>query len=108
MLLKRYSLGTTWVEDVFVLLFPDGRRVRLQLRGRQGGVIRALDIELRYVSPNVWKNNLGCSANKQTSRDRAKQLFPFQTKLLRSEAKCEAGLIALYGMFSTSSHIEAA
>ena len=103
-ILQRCARPTPWVWDVFsssqmgvVSAFSFGEG-----KGILKGVIRALDIDLQYVSPSVWKNNLGCSANKQTSRDRAKELFPFQIKLLRSEAKCEASLIGLFGLLSTS------
>lgn len=106
-LLRRHSPATAWVEDVFsssqmgvVSAFSFGEG-----KGILKGAIRALDIELRYVSPAVWKNNLGCSAAKQTSILRAKQLFPFQIKLLRSEAKCEASLIGLFGLLATSTRV---
>lgn len=60
----------------------------------------AVGARRRFVSPAVWKRDLRCTADKDTSRQRARQLFPNDVQLLKSEAKCEAALIALYGLLN--------
>jgi Holliday junction resolvasome RuvABC endonuclease subunit len=91
-----------WLEDVFsssqmgvVSSFSFGEG-----KGILKGALRALGVELRYVHPSVWKRDLGCTADKNQTKARARRLFPFQAKLLKSEGKCEAALIALYGVLS--------
>lgn len=48
------------------------------------------------VSASVWKNKMGCTSNKDTSRRAAEKLYP-QYKF-KSIDDCEAALIATYGM----------
>lgn len=75
--------------------------------GFQKGLIRGGSIPLTFVPPARWKMELGLSANKEASLDRASQLFPQDVKLFREQrgvrtkeqAKglSEAVLIGLYG-----------
>jgi Holliday junction resolvasome RuvABC endonuclease subunit len=104
---EEHAPDEVWIEDVFsssqmgvVSSFSFGEG-----KGILKGICGARGLEINYVSPSVWKRDIGVSADKQSSRLRAKALFPFQRKLLTSEGKCEAALIALYGLL-TSSHIE--
>jgi hypothetical protein len=45
-------------------------------KGILKGATRALGVELRYVSPAVWKRDLGVSAVKGTSIRRARRYSP--------------------------------
>jgi hypothetical protein len=45
----------------------------------------------------VSNDVLGVSADKATSKRRARALFPGKEKMLSSADKCEAALIGIYG-----------
>jgi crossover junction endodeoxyribonuclease RuvC len=88
-----------FVEDVFsspqmgvvsAFTFGEGK-------GVLHGVLAGLLIEERLVSPARWKGDLGTSADKKHSKALARRLFPACGSTLRSEGKCEAALIALWG-----------
>lgn len=53
-------------------------------------------IRIIPVSASVWKNKMGVTSNKATSRRAAEKLYP-QFKF-KSIDDCEAALIATYGM----------
>lgn len=61
------------------------------------GVAGALRIPRFYVPPNTWKKELSVSSDKMLAKARAHRYFPECVKLLASEAKAEAAMIALYG-----------
>ena len=63
------------------------------------GVLAALRIPYETVSPVVWKRKMGLShANKDASRDMARQLFPHvELNRKRDHGRAEALLIAEYG-----------
>lgn len=103
-IIKKHTPHVVWIEDVFsssqmgvVSSFSFGEG-----KGILKGICGALGIKPRYVHPSVWKREIGVTAEKRSSILRAKHLFPFQQKLLTSEGKCEAALIALYGLLATS------
>jgi hypothetical protein len=63
------------------------------------GIISCLGIPISFVSPQVWKGNLGLSSNKQQSLDLAKSLFPEladQLRFKKNHDEAEALLLAYY------------
>ena len=65
------------------------------------GVIGALAIPVRHVSPAKWKKALGLNNDGETSRARAIETWPTQAELFarkRDHNRAEAGLLALYGL----------
>lgn len=99
-----------WLEDVYSM--PDDTPLTALSLGDSKGVVKgvawALGIKLRFVHPSVWKRDLGCTRDKDTSRARARALFgprlpPAAWKrngLLSTEGKCEAALIGLWGLLN--------
>lgn len=67
------------------------------------GVLEKSDVEYELVPPAKWKKALGVTSEKQTSIDKAKELFPdtdfFATPRCKKESDglCEAMLMAEYG-----------
>lgn len=67
--------------------------------GMVQGVVAALGIETRFVTPAVWKRYFGLRADKEAARARAIQLWPatsFFALKGRGSARAEAALIARY------------
>jgi Holliday junction resolvasome RuvABC endonuclease subunit len=102
-LIDQFTPDTYWIEDVFsssqmgvVSSFSFGEG-----KGILKGIAAARGIEPFYVHPAVWKRDIGVTSEKRSSIIKAKRLFPFQQKLLTSEGKCEAALIALYGLLTS-------
>ena len=65
------------------------------------GVIGALAIPVRHVSPAKWKRALGLNSDGETSRARAIETWPEQAHLFarkRDHNRAEASLLALYGL----------
>jgi hypothetical protein len=69
-------------------------------KGVLKGVLAGLGVERRYVSPAKWKADLGTSSDKDHTKALARRLFPRCRAILRSEGKCEAALIGLWGALS--------
>jgi hypothetical protein len=69
-------------------------------KGVLKGVLAGLGVERRYVSPAKWKADLGTSSDKDHTKALARKLFPKCRAILRSEGKCEAALIGLWGALS--------
>ena len=72
--------------------------------GRSAGYVEmaavALGLPILYVDPTRWKRAMGCTADKDTSLARARELFPnmlaaFKRKM--DDGRAEASLIGLYG-----------
>ena len=65
------------------------------------GIIAACGIEIRTVSPQVWKRKYGLiGQNKDASRGEASRRFPEFThlwQLKKHDGRAEAALLALYG-----------
>lgn len=64
------------------------------------GIVGTLGIEQKLVTPRVWKAKLQVTADKNSSREKASQLFPncgFQWKLKKHDGLAEAALLAYYG-----------
>lgn len=79
-------------------------------KGTLKGVAWGAGVALHFVSPAVWKRNLRCTSDKNQTKARARQLLgpragPTAFKrlgALSTEGKCEAGLIALYGLLAST------
>lgn len=109
-ILQAHTPAVVWIEDVWAGVFPKkGGRQNATMgvvsaftfgegKGILKGVCAGLGIRRQYVPPATWKAVLGVSADKKTSKRRALALFPGKEKLLTSVDKCEAALIAIYGM----------
>ncbi|WP_139247225.1 crossover junction endodeoxyribonuclease RuvC [Hyphomicrobium sp. NDB2Meth4] len=98
-----YAPTEFWIEDVFsspqmgvVSSFSFGEG-----KGILKGIAAGRGITPSYITPSVWKRDIGVTAEKRSSILKAKRLFPFQQKMLTSEGKCEAALIALYGLLTS-------
>lgn len=64
------------------------------------GVVAAVEIPIHLVTPGKWKRHFGLSADKETSRARALQMFPATSEHFarkRDHGRAEAALLALYG-----------
>lgn len=64
------------------------------------GVLGSFFLPILWVYPQVWKNQMGLSYNKETSRAMAEGLFPKnRASLLRKkdDGRAEAMLLAVYG-----------
>jgi crossover junction endodeoxyribonuclease RuvC len=97
-----YVHMVAWIEDVHAMpgqgvssTFKFGRSV-----GVVAGVLGALDIPIRWVSPAKWKGAMGLSKDKGASRRRAQELWPTHAATfsrVRDDGRAEAALIAAYG-----------
>ena len=63
--------------------------------GRVEGVLAALRVSVRTVSPSMWKRTMGVTADKAECRTLARQLFP-EARITRSD-HAEALLLAEWG-----------
>lgn len=64
------------------------------------GVLGALEIPYRLVSPTVWKKHFSLNSDKEKSRAEALRLWPARHDLFkrrRDEGRSEAALLAKYG-----------
>lgn len=70
--------------------------------GRPQSLLRALGFDINFVPPNKWKKDIGVTYDKQTSINKAKELFP-EVSLIPDRHKkehdgiAEALLIAEFG-----------
>jgi hypothetical protein len=65
------------------------------------GVIGALAIPVRHVSPAKWKGALGLNSDAETSRARAIETWPTEAHLFgrkKDHNRAEAALLGLYGL----------
>lgn len=68
--------------------------------GKILGVLAAVGVPFTEVSSNKWKAALGVTGDKDNSRLRASQLWPYasdQWPLKKHDGRAEAALIAYYG-----------
>lgn len=67
--------------------------------GMARGVISALMVPQRYVTPAKWKRHYGLSAEKEKSRELAIQIWPASDVFRRKKdhGRAEAALLARYG-----------
>jgi crossover junction endodeoxyribonuclease RuvC len=64
------------------------------------GVLAALDVPVRLVTPLAWKRGLGLDAAKLGSRAMAMRMFPREAALfarVRDDGRAEAALLAWHG-----------
>lgn len=74
--------------------------------GMVQGVVAALGIETRFVTPGVWKKHFRLPAEKEMARALAIQLWPSCDNLGRKKdaGRAEAALIARYWVETQSHH----
>lgn len=90
--IEQVAAGHGWGRSA---CFNFGRSV-----GDVRGVLGALAIPIKYVSPKAWKKHYHLPADKDESRARALQLFPScaeHFKRKKDDGRAEAALIAKYG-----------
>ena len=101
-LIKQHRPIEAWIEDVYsspqmgvvsAFTFGEGK-------GTLVGVLAALGVPTRFVVASVWKRQLGLTADKGRAKELARALYPKRKPLLSNEGKCEATLIATYGLLS--------
>ena len=64
------------------------------------GVVAALEIPVRFVTPGRWKKHYGLGADKEHARARALQLWPARSELFsrkRDHGRAESALLARLG-----------
>jgi crossover junction endodeoxyribonuclease RuvC len=69
--------------------------------GTIDGVIGALEIPVRRVTPTKWKKAMGLNGEAEASRARAIETWPASADLFarkRDHNRAEAALLALYGL----------
>jgi crossover junction endodeoxyribonuclease RuvC len=66
------------------------------------GALGALGLEVHTVTPSAWKRAVGVTADKRSSLNLARQLWPSDAdrwfRLAKHDGRAEAALIAVYGM----------
>jgi len=71
------------------------------------GVLGALDVPVRHVTPSEWKRVARLSKDKNASRQRACELWPSRSMdfaLVKHADRAEAALIALHGQTTREEH----
>ncbi len=62
------------------------------------GVLRAMQIPIKLVTPAAWKREMGLSSDKRASLDKARLLFPTaELHLAKHDGRAEALLLAYWG-----------
>lgn len=65
------------------------------------GALAWRSIPVRDVRPGKWKPSIGVSADKNSSRQKASEVFPDDAPLfarVKDDGRAEASLLALYGL----------
>lgn len=102
-LVEQHGPSEAWIEDVYsspqmgvtsAFSFGEGK-------GTLIGVLAALRVPVRFVSPARWKREMRLTAEKADAKQLARGIFGKHA--LSNEGKCEAALIGLYGLLSQSS-----
>jgi hypothetical protein len=66
------------------------------------GALGALGLEVHIVTPAAWKRAVGVTADKRSSLDLARTLWPSDAdrwfRLAKHDGRAEAALIAVYGL----------
>lgn len=110
-LVRSWCPDEAWVEDVHVIGGKQGPEERRwdgvvgaftfgEGKGTIRGVLGALGVPRRWVSPQKWKNLLRASSGPgkaKAVKDLAHRYFPLMAAQLKSSGKAEAALIALFG-----------
>lgn len=85
--MPKQGVATTWT-------FAEGYGALL-------GALGALRIPVVHVAPQVWKKEQGVTSAKATSRQRACEVWPTESKRfarVKDDGRAEAALIAHYGI----------
>lgn len=98
-------LDQIWIEDVHSLP-TDGHVGAFSFGMNKGGLVAVVELlgykvddgTLNYVHPSVWKPALNVSSDKSATKKVARLLFRECKVATSNEGKCEALLIALYGI----------
>ena len=62
------------------------------------GILRAMQIPIKLVTPAAWKRDMGLSSDKRASLDKARLLFPTaELHLAKHDGRAEAILLAHWG-----------
>ena len=98
-----HTIDQAWVEEVHAMpkqgvtsSFNFGANF-----GAIGGALGALGIPVRYVTPAKWKKAQRVTADKNSSRQRARELWPADAgrfARVKDDGRAEAALIALHGV----------
>lgn len=99
-----------WIEDVHSLP-SDGHVGAFSFGMNKGGLVAVVELlgykvddgTLNYVHPSVWKPALHVSSDKSATKKVARLLFRECEIATSNEGKCEALLIALYGILQHGS-----
>ena len=101
-IVRGFAPTVAWVEQVHAMpkqgvssVFKFG-----QVYGAILGVLAALDIPTRLVTPNLWKRHYALDARKAGAREAAMRIFPRDAALfqrVKDADRAEAALIACYG-----------
>ena len=102
-ILRDYEISHAFIEDVHAMP-KQGVSSSFNFGFGCGviqGVVSTLKIPYTVVTPQKWKKAMGVTADKDSSRARAMQLFPeagprFARK--KDDGRAEAALIVRYGM----------
>jgi hypothetical protein len=111
---KEYLIDEAIIEDVTVTFGHDMSKQAALVLGQGFGIIEgaaagvglAKPDSLRTVTPSVWKRKLGVTADKRTSLDYARELWPkFANSHFKREKdndRAEAALIGYYAHITCS------
>lgn len=94
-----------WIEDVHSMP-TDGHVGAFTFGMNKGALVACVELlgynvddeTLKYVHPSVWKPALNVSSDKAATKKVARLLFRECKLATSNEGKCEALLIALYGV----------
>lgn len=94
-----------WIEDVHSLP-TDGHVGVFSFGMNKGGLVAVVELlgyniddeTLKYVHASIWKPALNVSSDKAATKKVARLLFRECKRATSNEGKCEALLIALYGV----------
>lgn len=66
------------------------------------GCLRGIGVKVHRVTPQVWKKNMRCPADKEGAKARAEKLIPAiapTIKRVKDDGRAEAALLGLYATF---------
>ncbi|MBT8411273.1 MAG: hypothetical protein KJP02_05690 [Octadecabacter sp.] len=99
-----------WIEDVHSMS-TDGHVGAFSFGMNKGALVACVDLlscnvegnRGKYIHPSVWKPALNVTADKNKTKQTARLLFREAKNATSNEGKCEALLIALYGVLQHTS-----
>jgi len=103
-ILKGYSVGDRVLVEAVHAMPKQGVTSSFSFGFVFGAICQAVTCELwgepGLVSPQVWKRHYGLTADKNSARAKAAEIFPAQASLFarkKDDGRAESSLIALYG-----------